>query len=903
MIVYSYYIGFIILITLFFSGCTDKPNGFWVQTLPTKTKIWLASIDTSLTYQWEGETFDSVANGKGVLTILKNNSVVDRKETRATYGVIDDSDIVLVGSNERYIGGTDGELFEGYGVYLKGSEIYIGNFHEGKPNGFLTLYKKGKVYYSGLWKAGAFHGEGTLHKEDGSIKAGEWSNGQLIQTLVDTQLKTGHYKGYVKDSYPDGLGYMRYENGDEYQGSWKQGKYQNFGLLCQGQDSILGYWEDGKLVGDALYRTSNFIYDGGFVDNIPTGIGVLTSADGSYYSGSWMDGKRNGIGYMLFANGDTYSGDWENNEFHGVGKFIYTHHFASYEGEWKNGLQDGTGYYRSPSFAYRGQWEKGWMDGEGLLVFKNGDRYEGTVHENIIDGIGTYEYANGNRYEGEFVSGVISGNGVFQFKDGNRFEGEFYNGKIYGDGTLYLKTKGGVVAITGFWPLGGGFPKEASMLFENGDLYEGPLINGYPSSNGQWVSGKERLKKIEKIENSSIHKINELYKKHKETINWCLIGASAAVTAIEMSCASTGIGAPVAAALHCVNVAINVVDASAAIASATIDAVEARAKGEDTKDVDSRLTKELGVNVALVLVPKVLSKTVKPLSKTVKGVIRSSAVFVGKTGLVIAKKSVFKFTKGRLLNRVARLSISVQSGCRKVEKKLIQAKTTRNIMIATGRLFTRLKHQAVSYNSWLNKIKKNPELVNQLDLAGEGSSKVLEKNMSLMGLNKWIKKNEFIKRCLNLKRQVEPHHIIPSNPMTESARKAKEIWVKFFGSVNHPCNGIWLGRFNKKNGYKFLAKGSNHSPNTTEYEEYVGKLITDTYNKYKHKYANNPEMMQKVLAEALDELKKKLYKGELAIGKSSHQVHTVFSIFKESKSIIKDNSQSLIKTIQIAIRS
>lgn len=72
MRVYSYYIGFIILITLFFSGCTDKPNGFWVQTLPTKTKIWLASIDTSLTYQWEGETFDSVANGKGVLTILKN---------------------------------------------------------------------------------------------------------------------------------------------------------------------------------------------------------------------------------------------------------------------------------------------------------------------------------------------------------------------------------------------------------------------------------------------------------------------------------------------------------------------------------------------------------------------------------------------------------------------------------------------------------------------------------------------------------------------------------------------------------------------------------------------------------------------------------------------------------------
>ena len=153
-----------------------------------------------------------------------------------------------------------------------------------------------------------------------------------------------------------------------------------------------------------------------------------------------MDGKRNGIGYMLFANGDTYSGDWENNEFHGVGKFIYTHHFASYEGEWKMDYKMVL-VTIDLQFCISRTMEKGWMDGEGLLVFKNGDRYEGTVHENIIDGIGTYEYANGNRYEGEFVSGVISGNGVFQFKDGNRFEGEFYNGKIYGDGTTVPKNE------------------------------------------------------------------------------------------------------------------------------------------------------------------------------------------------------------------------------------------------------------------------------------------------------------------------------------------------------------------------------------------------------------------------------------------------------------------------------
>lgn len=61
-------------------------------------------------------------------------------------------------------------------------------------------------------------------------------------------------------------------------------------------------------------------------------------------------------------------------------------------------------------------------------------------------------------------------------------------------------------------------------------------------------------------------------------------------------------------------------------------------------------------------------------------------------------------------------------------------------------------------------------------------------------------------------------------------------------------------------------------------------------------------MMQKVLAESVDELKMKLYKGDLAIGGASHQVHTALSIFKESSSSIRENAVSLINSIQIATR-
>ena len=169
--------------------------------------------------------------------------------------------------------------------------------------------------------------------------------------------------------------------------------------------------------------------------------------------------------------------------------------------------------------------------------------------------------------------------------------------------------------------------------------------------------------------------------------------------------------------------------------------------------------------------------------------------------------------------------------------------------------------------------------------------------MRLLGTDKWVNKNERIRRYLGFpKRQVEPHHVIPSNPTTESGRKAREIWTKYFGSVDHPCNGIWLGRNNKKLGYYGLAKGSNHSPNSIKYEQEVADALINQYKKYQKIYASNPEMMQKVLAETVDDIKQNLFRGRTAIGKNSHEVHTVLSIFKQSKGVATQAAQTLLNT-------
>ena len=189
---------------------------------------------------------------------------------------------------------------------------------------------------------------------------------------------------------------------------------------------------------------------------------------------------------------------------------------------------------------------------------------------------------------------------------------------------MYLVQGNDTVSITGFWPIDGSFPKEASIQFANGDIYEGPLVNGQPTVQGTWISGKERQSKIDKIENSAAHKANEFYKAHRKTINWCILGVSAVVTAVEVAAASTIVGTPVAAIMEVANIAINSVDAGMAIASAAIDVAENAELGEDNDEALKNLGTEVAMNAAFILVPKVISKAAKPLGKTVKNVTRSS---------------------------------------------------------------------------------------------------------------------------------------------------------------------------------------------------------------------------------------------------------------------------------------
>ena len=335
--------------------------------------------------------------------------------------------------------------------------------------------------------------------------------------------------------------------------------------------------------------------------------------------------------------------------------------------------------------------------------------------------------------------------------------------------------------------------------------------------------------------------------------------------------------ATVAAFAQGVNMAINAADAGMAIASAGINVAEDNELGIDNSESVANLTTEVGINLACIVVPKAAKIAAKPLKSGLKNVTRSKAAqVILKMGKNVAKKSAFKFIGKKPFGKQIRLTSA--RGERKIEQALVQSKVTQNPTLSLGLILTKPKHQFVNYKSYLKKLKNNPELKNKLKMSAEGNSGCLGNNLRVMGTDKWVHKNELIKRWLILpQKQIEAHHVIPANPTTELGRKARNAFEKYFGGVDHPLNGIWLGK--GKSGYKSLAKGTNHGPNTSEYQDKVAKIFLDAEKQLRAKYPNNPDKICEGLAEVLDNIKMDLYKGKLQIGKE-HIVHTSWSVLK-----------------------
>lgn len=79
-------------------------------------------------------------------------------------------------------------------------------------------------------------------------------------------------------------------------------------------------------------------------------------------------------------------------------------------------------------------------EGYGILIFSNGDRYEGGFHQGKFHGKGIWLLNNGLLYIGGFYKDKFHGKGIiFNSKTVKEYRDNFLNGKSTKKGVLILK--------------------------------------------------------------------------------------------------------------------------------------------------------------------------------------------------------------------------------------------------------------------------------------------------------------------------------------------------------------------------------------------------------------------------------------------------------------------------------
>ncbi len=222
-----------------------------------------------------------------------------------------------------------------------------------------------------------------------------------------------------------------YENGDSYDGKWKQGAPNGVGTMIYANgDCYVGSWMLGDISGNGIMTyVSGAIYDGEWRDNQYEGHGAMTYPNGDSYDGTWIKSKRAGQGRMVYKNGDIYEGTWDNINNQDQGVMTYANG-DRFEGERKNGeLTSGTMAY-SNGDKYSGEWSDG-LPKNGSMTYVNGDYFKGEWRDSQLyngDGkVTTTSYS----FNGEWRNGkVYSGKGVMNTPD-CIFEGEWLDGNLY----------------------------------------------------------------------------------------------------------------------------------------------------------------------------------------------------------------------------------------------------------------------------------------------------------------------------------------------------------------------------------------------------------------------------------------------------------------------------------------
>jgi hypothetical protein len=319
-----------------------------------------------------------------------------------------------------------GDCNNGYGIYKHANgEMYEGFFKNGKYNGYGIYAWTNGATYAGEWTDGSRNGDAVVYFTDGT------SGGAV----------------YSADAFQSGFQKYSYDNGSSYEGNIKDGEFNGFGYLKFSN----GDW-----------------YQGVFANNTYNGLGKYVFANGSYYLGYFEDGKRNGRGIYVSNDGKVWGGNWSYDQFSSGKKYG----FANSDKVDLGNVQIGANTNYVDANCTSGDC----LNGKGIRAY-NGSVYEGEFKDGVENGIGKTSYSNGTVQETFYTSGTPFGVAAIKYDDGTTLIGGIKNGDIDGY-IVYFDNAGG--AIIGTYKNGtyvGKLPAANTVDFTSGKM-------GTPSNTG-----------------------------------------------------------------------------------------------------------------------------------------------------------------------------------------------------------------------------------------------------------------------------------------------------------------------------------------------------------------------------------------------------------------------------------
>ena len=284
------------------------------------------------------------------------------------------------------------------------------------------------------------------------------------------------YKGEFSKGAPNGKGAIFYLGiKEKYMGDFVFAEKQGRGVYIHNDTNTFEgiYRKDNRVKG--LFTTYNGDwYVGEFANEIFNGKGKFFNRAKEYiYEGDFKDGVQEGFGQTITSQGHKYVGMYKDNEYNGKVK-LYINDTLISDAHYVDGQRHGKGWFLlKEGHNYTGNFYKGMAKGQGSMKFKGGDMFIGEFDNGKPNGIGKIKYSNGNVYEGPVKDGLRHGFGKLNVFNGDVYEGDFINDRLTGKGTMYYEKgiyKGDFVD--------GRFHGKGSLHLKSGGRYEGEFKEG-----------------------------------------------------------------------------------------------------------------------------------------------------------------------------------------------------------------------------------------------------------------------------------------------------------------------------------------------------------------------------------------------------------------------------------------